>query len=259
VSLLHPVTARSCSSCGYRWFAESGHSRSRPGPLLFSAGINSARTYRRGKYEQWHNCTQCGSTKVRTVSKRGFVPSAAAMHGAPAVVVNVGVPAYGQPPQAPQIQEAQPIYQLPSQQLAMPSTPPDRQLPGDDSIKRAFAATRPQPLNLGDHVHTPQCVEGGCRLLDQTAHDPDFKDFARAAMVILAGIFIVWPLQYGVVTPLVGLRYAARTSAGRLWGVLGVVCGLGVGWSLAYIGMTQVPRVIMTPWGLYVRQVAPPE
>lgn len=252
MSLLHPVEPRLCKVCGHKWFAEAGHSRVRPGPVLFSAHQNTGLAYSRGKYEQWRHCPTCGTNKVKRVSKAGFVPTAATP---PAVVVQV------QPVMAPYVPV--PVQSMPVPLQSMPVAPPpaaprpapslNRDLPGDDLIRRAIASTRRRPLELGEHVHSAGCVEDGCTLLGQRAHDPGPKQYAQALLAVLVAVLFAWPLQYCYVTPLVGLRYATSDSRSRTWGIVGVVCGLGVFYSLAYLAMPQVPRQALTPWGTYRR------
>src|SRR4051794_8231245 len=166
----------------------------------------------------------------------------------PAVVVQVGstwAPPAHMPQSVPPVAPAAPPVAV------EPAGPLNRHLPADDWIRRSFAATRRVPLVLGDHVHNTDCAEQGCALLGQSAHEPGAKAYGLAVLAVLVGLLLVWPLQYTVVTPLIGLRYATSNSTNRGWGVAGVVFGLGVFMSLAYLAMPQVPRPALTPWGVY--------
>ena len=108
-------------------------------------------------------------------------------------------------------------------------------------------------MNLADHVHSPQCAEGGCRLLSQSPYQPGAKQYALAVLAGLVGLLLVWPLQYWCITPAVGLRYATTNNQSRGWGTVAIVFGFGVFMSLAYQAMPQVPRQVLTPWGTYIR------
>lgn len=91
MSLLHPIDARLCDSCGNAWFAQARYSPLKPGAILFNAGQNAALAHSRNKYEQHKFCPRCGSDNVRTVPSQGFVPTAAHYGQAGPVNVNVNV------------------------------------------------------------------------------------------------------------------------------------------------------------------------
>lgn len=89
--------ARQCSRCGYRWFAKRSHKPANTygagaGWSVFgqqgmaaAAGAKAGTHYRTRleRYERWRLCAQCGSQKVTTQSKRGFIPTAAEQRPAP--------------------------------------------------------------------------------------------------------------------------------------------------------------------------------
>jgi hypothetical protein len=179
--------------------------------------------------------------------KRNFVPTAAepVVVAVPLVAVPVASASEPLPREVP-VAAPPP----PNLKASAPDREPQRTIPGDDALLRAFAATRSRPLVIGDHVHNSECLERGCELLSQQEHRPGFSQYMIAVLAVVAGL-IVWPIQYGVVTPLVGLRYAARTSRARGWGVVAVLLGCGIFMSIAYVGMSNVPRIILAPWGVY--------
>jgi hypothetical protein len=181
--------------------------------------------------------------------KRNFVPTAAepVVVAVPLVAVPVASASEPLPREVPVAAPPPPNLQASAPDQTQE---PQRAIPGDDALLRAFAATRSRSLVIGDHVHDSECLERGCELLGQQEHRPGFSEYLIAALAVVAGL-IVWPIQYCVVSPLVGLRYTAHSSRVRGWGVAAVCFGFGVFMSIAYIGMSNVPRPILTPWGLY--------
>jgi hypothetical protein len=178
------------------------------------------------------------------MSKRNFLPTAAEH-------VVVAVPAASAlEPASREVPVAARSSQNSQAGAAGLTREPERMIPGDDALLRAFAATRTRLLNVGEHIHNSECLEQGCELLGQKEQRPGFSQYMVAALAVAAGL-IVWPLQYAFATPLIGLRYAARTSRGRGWGVVAVIFGCGIFMSIAYVGMSNVPRTILAPWGTY--------
>lgn len=83
--------ARRCSRCGYQWFAErvtkpaKTYGAGAGWSLLGGTGMAAAAGAKAGahystkleRHERWKLCPKCGSSKVKTVPKRRFTPTAA--------------------------------------------------------------------------------------------------------------------------------------------------------------------------------------
>jgi hypothetical protein len=102
--------ARQCKRCEFRWFAKRRSKPSGGGSSFYALGRHhgaAAATATRdqtkmGEYQKWRDCPNCGSSKVKTATKRGFVPSGAvASTSAPAVAPERTVPTQPPPPAAP--------------------------------------------------------------------------------------------------------------------------------------------------------------
>lgn len=68
-------TARECQSCEYRWWAKRVAWSPKPSAILHTARVNTGLDYQRRQYDAYKTCPNCGASKVRTVSKAGFVPT----------------------------------------------------------------------------------------------------------------------------------------------------------------------------------------
>lgn len=91
MSVLHPQEGRECKVCHHRWLAERYAWSPDAGPVkgsVMGAGANTGYGKQRANYERWKKCPKCGSNKVKTRPKKGFVPSAA--EPAPVQVVASG-------------------------------------------------------------------------------------------------------------------------------------------------------------------------
>lgn len=71
--------------CGHRWLAQRYGWSPDAGPVkgsVMGSGVNTGYAKQRANYERWKKCPSCGSGKVKSRPKRGFVPTAAEVSGA---------------------------------------------------------------------------------------------------------------------------------------------------------------------------------
>lgn len=75
--------ARQCKKCDFKWFAERVQ---KPGQVLadlyslhgqhgMAAAKGSKYHAKMQQYNRWRHCPNCGTKRVKTVSKRGFEPT----------------------------------------------------------------------------------------------------------------------------------------------------------------------------------------
>jgi hypothetical protein len=97
MSLFHPEEHRRCKRCGHEWYAEKYTRIDSQQPML-GIGITkraqdlarqSVHEKRTRRMERYRHCPQCGSSKVKTLSKRQSKPAANSASPPPASPLTV--------------------------------------------------------------------------------------------------------------------------------------------------------------------------